>query len=145
MRVFICPLGKRRVSEVCLNSNIVLLYHTKRKLRFEALIDKKDEEEVKFVEWLKDIAKVAVEEIRPLSEVEDRTLELLLEDMKHFIWYFNVFRVEDWDKSKGDDVVRDLILKAIGEVQENLIPEGIKLPRGCLHQHEKRLEMFGEK
>jgi hypothetical protein len=64
--------------------------------------------------------------------------------MEDHIWYFSLFRESDWDKSKGDDTLRDLILEAIGEVQKNLNPERIRFPHGCWHQHKKRDPMFNE-
>jgi hypothetical protein len=68
--------------------------------------------------------------------------------MSIHIYYFDKSRPQDWDKLKGHDDVRDLILNAMWEVQYNLMPEGwpekVKTPCGCPHQHKKRAPMLGK-
>jgi len=107
------------------NSNIHLLYQTKRKLRFKGLITE-EVEEVKFLEYLKKIAKTPID--------DDITLRELLNDLLSLLIYFSILRPIDWEESggKGHDIVRDAILEAGRDLQANLELDDLKY--GCPHQ-----------
>jgi len=107
------------------NLNIHLLYQTKRKLKFKGLITK-EVEEVKFLEYLKKIAKTPIN--------NNITLRELLNDLLLLLIYFSILKLIDWEElgGKGHDIVRDAILKAGRDLQANLELDDLKY--GCLHQ-----------